>query len=119
MLSFSPSIRQSLFLTSFFVLVGFSTPTHAEVARGKISTIGCHLGDNTCYLTIKGYKSMYCSSSSWAGESVRWSTDTPAGRRAHAMLYAAYLSGSTVRLQMDTKKCFALTYPTFVWLQVE
>lgn len=86
----------------------------AEIAQGKILSLGCHNIDDTCYVTIDGYNPTVCNKMN----SIRWSAGTSFGKRWFAMLLAAQVAGKSVQLEVPSNSCSSQGMPTFNWGQV-
>ena len=82
------------------------------VSGRRITAIGCHHGDGTCYVTLDGAAfgaSEGCAQG--ASNQFRWDTaDTPSGRRTYASMLAAYLQQK--RLDVAIAGCSAQGVPT-------
>jgi hypothetical protein len=84
----------------------------AETATGKVSTLGCHAVDDTCYLSIAGFnQSEFCNKSS----SIRWDASTSYGNRFFAALLLAKALETEVSLAIHPAKCSAQGFPTLYY----
>lgn len=102
-----------VFMLIAWLLGAVVTPAAlAETATGAVSTLGCHNVNDECWVTLSGYSgSAYCNHSG----QLRWDTSPTWGRRWHAMLMAAQVSGKNVSLQISDSGCSASGFPTFLW----
>lgn len=92
--------------TFFLSIFLFSTESYAAGHTGsrKIVDMGCHLGDDTCYVTLDSNIAQgNCAATTAA--SVRWSSSSVGGRNALTLLTAAYMSGKRVSFYI-TDACY-------------
>lgn len=79
------------------VVVNTTSFAGEDVLNRKIVDIGCHLSNDTCYVTLSGTqfgsaeKCIYGPSTEF-----RFGSGTPHGKRVYASLLAAFLAKKTV-----------------------
>ncbi len=106
--------KKYILIISTFLLsiVFFNSVAQAAGHTGsrKIVDMGCHLGDDTCYVTLDSNIAQgNCAATTAA--SVRWSSSSVAGRNALTLLTAAYMSGKRVSFYI-TDACYS-SQPSF------
>jgi len=103
-----------LLLAGFFLVATDVCVAAGDTSPRAILSMGCHLGDTTCFAQLDGppFGPAACSSTT-----IRWSTaDSPGGKAQLALLTAAFVSNKKVNFYWpDT--CYAPqpSYPTFVY----
>jgi hypothetical protein len=89
-----------------------------EAAQRRITSIGCHHGDGTCFVSLDGAPfggNEGCSAG--GGNQFRWdNADAANGRRTYASLLAAYLQGK--RVTVSISGCSGQGVPTVLWYRV-
>lgn len=107
-------MKYILLLTLF--ISGFSSSVHAQVTPPlKLTVIGCHTNNNTCYVSIAGdpVGNANCQSTS-----IRWDVETtPNGERALAMLTSAFYAGKKVQFAIPDYTCHG-AHPTFSYFNI-
>lgn len=82
----------------------------------EIEKIGCHLHDNTCYVTISGdpIGPPECNSTS-----LRWNeTQDANGKSILALLMSAFHAGKEVSFQADSCYLLQPMFPTFKYINL-
>jgi hypothetical protein len=89
-------------------LLGVAGAGHAAeyMSQRQITSLGCHSGDGTCFVTLDGAlfgKNEPCAANYPTGiNQFRFDNgDTPSGRRAYASLMAAFLAGKRVDIAIS------------------
>jgi hypothetical protein len=101
------------------VMVVLAFPGQAlAVSTGSrnITNIGCHLGDDTCWIDISGSA---VGPSGCTSNQIRFSVNSTNGKSVFSLLTAAFLAGKQVNLEV-TNTCYLgnTVYPTIGWLNV-
>jgi len=95
----------------FGFLVSSSVFSASMSGPRKITEIGCHAGDNTCFVGVDG---AVVGPASCSGVSIRWDSSSSAGKNQLSLLMAAYMAGKSVNFYiLDGCYSAQTTYPTF------
>jgi hypothetical protein len=108
--------NRRVMLACFAAVTLFSSAASAATyVTSTIQAIGCHKGDDLCYVNLEtAVGPTDCNSTS-----VRWYSDADAGgKNALSLLMAAYLAGKTVHFAINESTCISDTYPTFLYLKL-
>jgi hypothetical protein len=98
--------------TLSMLVLAFPLCAKAESAVGRVSGLGCHNIDNTCWVQVEGFSSStYCNHS----DQIRWNAGSTWGARWYATFLAAQMSGKRVFLEVHSTACDSQGYPTFVF----
>lgn len=103
----------ALILSTLIPGTGFAQSSGAR----KITSVGCHIKDNTCFVTIDGDP---VGPDSCKSNSVRWNSDTnPNGKLAYSSFQAATVTKQQIYLEISTV-CYIdqPLYPTFLWYSI-
>jgi len=84
----------------------------ASTGNRTIKSIGCHVHDKTCYVTLdKEVSTTNCSSNS-----IRWYSNDANGKEILSLLMSASMANKQVNFNLDGQ-CVG-TYPKFNYLNV-
>jgi len=101
------------------ILMLGSTPLFAgeDITYRKITTIGCHHVDGTCYASLSGETFGNTLSCPYKNvNQFRFDASTTNGKRTYASLYAAYLSKKFVDVYLDG--CSSDGRPSILWFHI-
>ncbi len=107
------------FAMLLLVAIALAAPGQALAGpsgRRQILSMGCHLGDNTCYVYVSGDP---IGPASCRSTSFRWNQKTdPNGQSILSLLTAAYLAGKPVDFYINDTACYAAQpgFPTFAYI---
>ncbi|WP_157945980.1 hypothetical protein [Vibrio gangliei] len=104
-----------VFTLIIFPITSFSQTTLSGYRNIKL--IGCHKGDNTCYVTIDGEK---VGPTACQSDSLRWNTEKDAnGKEIFSLLNAAFFSGKKVSFAVsDSCYLYQDAFPTFNYINI-
>ncbi len=111
-------MRMTMTLLSVLALSVPGVASAADTGPRDILDIGCHLFDNTCYVTVSGDA---VGPASCRTNSIRWnSQSSPGGKNALSLLTAAFLAGKKVNFSVPDTSCYADQpfQPTFSYFAV-
>ncbi len=105
-------------MKKFFVFLVASSLLNSANSQGfelkEIKSIGCHLNNDTCYVTVSGSAvgSAQCNS-----KSLRWRKDANiSGKETLSLLTTAFIAGKKVHFNI-TESCLG-NYPTFNYFTI-
>lgn len=111
-------MKQLLGLCAILVLAVSVAWAGEDLGTRKISNLGCHNGDGTCYVTLEGAtfgSSLGCPNAP-VPEFRFDNADTDAGKRSYATFLSAFLYGKPVVVHVDG--CTQQGYPKLQYFRV-
>ncbi|MCS4296863.1 MULTISPECIES: hypothetical protein [Acinetobacter] len=106
-------------ITIVLILMTANTSLYAaeNITCRKITSIGCHHVDGTCYASLSGEPFGNTLSCPYKNvNQFRFDASTTNGKRTYASLYAAYLSKKLVDVYLDG--CSSDGRPSIVWFHI-
>lgn len=108
-------MKKTLFaIFVFCYFLNMNSLNASEVVNREILDMGCHLNDNTCYVTLSGEA---VGPEGCKAINVRWNESSTAnGKNILALLTTAFVAEKNVKLRI-TDSCYGI-YPTFDYITI-
>lgn len=111
-------IKKVIFVSTLILPMTSISFAGETVSNRKITDIGCHLTDGTCYVTLYGEPfGAYENCPSKITNVFRFNSTTVHGRRAYASFYGAFLAKKNVEVYIDG--CYETGSPTITYYHVK
>ncbi len=108
---------KKMMLIFILMTINFSSFAAENITYRKITSIGCHHIDGTCYVSLSGEPFGNTLSCPYKNiNQFRFDASTVIGKRTYASLYAAYLAKKFVDVYLDG--CSSDGRPSIAWYTI-